>query len=243
MDDKCWCEYVDIGVGEQRVTDNPECPEHNPQQEEGRSMDIENEIYRVLGRITDVDPHERLESASELVDLIRAVVRDELAKAAETAKVTEPGPAQVEMCSAYGSRVAHNTRWYTGPGGTLPEHCAVCGRLKADPEPDSIFQPVEVKPLWAGACVRCGQTGRHAASCTTGRWRDVLDRASGTSVVITGPVRDMVITRGRGSADGIRPACDWDPNCTGPENCPDHGKPRCPGCGDVADHGTRCIGF
>lgn len=26
----CWCEWVDIGVGMQRVTDNPECPEHSP---------------------------------------------------------------------------------------------------------------------------------------------------------------------------------------------------------------------
>lgn len=29
-EEECWCEYVDIGVGMQRVTDNPECPEHNP---------------------------------------------------------------------------------------------------------------------------------------------------------------------------------------------------------------------
>lgn len=29
-EEECWCEYVDIGVGMERVTDNPECPEHNP---------------------------------------------------------------------------------------------------------------------------------------------------------------------------------------------------------------------
>jgi hypothetical protein len=27
---ECWCEWVDIGVGMQRVTDNPECEQHNP---------------------------------------------------------------------------------------------------------------------------------------------------------------------------------------------------------------------
>lgn len=27
---ECWCEYVDIGVGMQRVTDELGCPEHNP---------------------------------------------------------------------------------------------------------------------------------------------------------------------------------------------------------------------
>ncbi|MEU8035688.1 hypothetical protein [Streptosporangium sp. NPDC049078] len=26
---KCWCEYVDIGVGSQRVTNDPECPVHS----------------------------------------------------------------------------------------------------------------------------------------------------------------------------------------------------------------------
>lgn len=25
---QCWCEYVDIGVGMQRVTEEPDCPEH-----------------------------------------------------------------------------------------------------------------------------------------------------------------------------------------------------------------------
>lgn len=25
---ECWCEYVDIGVGWQRVAENPECPRH-----------------------------------------------------------------------------------------------------------------------------------------------------------------------------------------------------------------------
>lgn len=24
----CWCEFVDIGVGSQRVAENPECPVH-----------------------------------------------------------------------------------------------------------------------------------------------------------------------------------------------------------------------
>lgn len=28
---ECLCDWVDIGVGQQRVTDNPDCPEHNPQ--------------------------------------------------------------------------------------------------------------------------------------------------------------------------------------------------------------------
>ena len=29
--DACWCEYVDIGIGEQRCTEHPECPTHgNP---------------------------------------------------------------------------------------------------------------------------------------------------------------------------------------------------------------------
>ena len=27
-DPECWCEWVDIGVGMQRVTDEPTCPEH-----------------------------------------------------------------------------------------------------------------------------------------------------------------------------------------------------------------------
>lgn len=27
-DGQCWCEYVDIGVGMQRVTNEPDCPEH-----------------------------------------------------------------------------------------------------------------------------------------------------------------------------------------------------------------------
>jgi hypothetical protein len=26
----CWCEWVDIGVGSQRVDENPECPVHTP---------------------------------------------------------------------------------------------------------------------------------------------------------------------------------------------------------------------
>lgn len=26
--DRCWCEYVDIGVGMQRVTEEPDCPQH-----------------------------------------------------------------------------------------------------------------------------------------------------------------------------------------------------------------------
>lgn len=26
----CWCEYVDIGVGSQRVTEDPDCPVHTP---------------------------------------------------------------------------------------------------------------------------------------------------------------------------------------------------------------------
>lgn len=27
---ECWCEWVDIGVGMQRVTDEPTCPQHSP---------------------------------------------------------------------------------------------------------------------------------------------------------------------------------------------------------------------
>lgn len=27
---ECWCEWVDIGVGMQRVTDEPTCPQHYP---------------------------------------------------------------------------------------------------------------------------------------------------------------------------------------------------------------------
>lgn len=31
----CWCEYVDIGIGDQRVTDHPECPVHADEQPSG----------------------------------------------------------------------------------------------------------------------------------------------------------------------------------------------------------------
>lgn len=239
MSAECWCEYVDIGVGEQRVTDNPECPEHNPQQEEepmddGRRIDALARDVVINLKFPYMTDFGVLSAGYALVELIRAVIRDELAKAAETAKVTEPtaepiaavrpvnshhlwqceftgltARGQVCVTVVDGASVVHESMWTGGDG--VPEHCAVCGRLKADPEPDSIFQPVKVKPLWAGACVRCGQTGRHAASCTTGRWRDVLDRASGTSVVITGSVRDMVITRLPGGADGICPECGREP--------------------------------
>lgn len=37
---ECWCEYVDIGVGMQRVTQEPGCPEHSPEPDgspEGRT--------------------------------------------------------------------------------------------------------------------------------------------------------------------------------------------------------------
>lgn len=32
--DECWCEYVDIGVGEMRVAETPGCPTHMPYQSE-----------------------------------------------------------------------------------------------------------------------------------------------------------------------------------------------------------------
>lgn len=31
--DACWCEYVDIGVGDQRCTENPDCPTHGTPQD------------------------------------------------------------------------------------------------------------------------------------------------------------------------------------------------------------------
>lgn len=35
--------------------------------------------------------------------------------------------------------------------------------------------------------------------------------------------------------------CPWTPNCDGSAACVNHGEPRCPGCGEIADgHGSSC---
>lgn len=73
---ECLCEWVDIGVGQQRVTDNPDCPKHNPQTpDEGRTVDnLTRWAERVAQRFGADD-----EAAADLLGLIRAVVRSQVA--------------------------------------------------------------------------------------------------------------------------------------------------------------------
>lgn len=47
----CWCEWVDIGVGEQRVAETPGCPRHCPEPDPWPEVESAPDVRRTLDRM------------------------------------------------------------------------------------------------------------------------------------------------------------------------------------------------
>lgn len=255
---ECWCEYMDIGVGEQRVTDNPDCPEHHSQQE--AEVLGQDDLVRLAGAWVTVerllakggeDPFGLENHATNLVNLIRTVMRSEVVKYTGVLTV----PKVIEVDHPAGRPDFPECTCRKGPG-TLqvwtahrdaaglvdpdkPMRCRFCGR----PRPCELCRSepghVPTCPTRTPSVASRGQAYDVGAvdPMDTVSWKSVVSEHDGRSVTFEGPHRpDGVVHCGVcGTAKSCHDRCPkvcgncgfhWDLDADRCSTC-------CPGCGST----------